>query len=386
MSSGPNDWGVAMSAWITKRMSRGVWVYKAQIRTPGGGTRSKTFRRKLDAERWIRDQKTATDRGDWVDPKLGKTTFAEWAPRWVEGRAHLRPSTLAAADSLMRVHILPHFGPLPLASVTPADVAAFVSELRGKGLSASTVRQAYLCARGVFASAVNNELISRTPCRGVKLPKGEAKELRILTPDEVAELAARVDPRYRVMVFVGAFAGLRWGEAAALTANTVDLLHGALTVSRTISDVRGVVTLAEPKTKMSRRRVALPAVLVNELATHLAESPANEAGLLFPAPAGGLMDRDNFRHRVWGPAVKAAGLHGLRFHDLRHSHAAMLIAQGEHPKVIQSRLGHASITVTLDTYGHLFDGLDEGAAERLNGQLASYLHPEPSAEVVELPH
>ena len=114
------------------------------------------------------------------------------------------------------------------------------------------------------------------------------------------------------------------------------------------------------------RQVALPKFLGEELARHLSEWPPAADGFLFAAPEGGPVRRTNFRRRTWLAAVRASVGEPLRFHDLRHTHAAMLIAQGEHPKVIQLRLGHSSIQVTLDTYGRLFAGLDEAAAERLD--------------------
>jgi len=112
--------------------------------------------------------------------------------------------------------------------------------------------------------------------------------------------------------------------------------------------------------------VALPKFLSEELARHISQWPPAADGFLFTAPEGGPVRRTNFRRRTWLPAVEASVGQPLRVHDLRHTHAAILIAQGEHPKVIQLRLGHSSIQVTLDTYGHLFEGLDEAAAERLD--------------------
>jgi integrase len=129
--------------------------------------------------------------------------------------------------------------------------------------------------------------------------------------------------------------------------------------------VRGEFALKSPKSNASRRSVSVPSFVVDELAQHIAQH-ADGSGLVFSAPSGGPIRRTNFRRRVWLPAVRASVGEPCTFHDPRHTHAAPLIAQGEHPKVIQERLGHASIKTTLDTYGHLFDGLDEAAAERLD--------------------
>jgi integrase len=135
--------------------------------------------------------------------------------------------------------------------------------------------------------------------------------------------------------------------------------------------------------------VSLPGFLCDALAEHIARYPA-ASGFVFTSAEGGLIRWTNFRRRVWQPAVAASVGEPCRFHDLRHSHAALLIAQGEHPKVIQGRLGHASIGTTLDTYGHLFEGLDEAAADRLEdayrrSDVVRMWSPGP-AEVIPLPH
>ena len=358
--------------WIV-RTPNNRW--KARYRLPGGGTRSRTWDRKVDAERWLRGELSLRDRGDWVDPKLGRTVFEDWAPRWEAGRVHLRESTRAAAESLMRRHVLPYFGSAPVGAITPTDVQAFVSRLVGLGLAPSTIRQAYLIVAGVLRSAAESGLISRSPCRRVQLPQRRQRELRLLTPTEITRLGECIDSEYRSMVLIAAYAGLRWGEVAALRVSRLDFMRRSLTVEETLSDVKGVVRFTKPKSKASRRHVALPRFLAKDLANHLNTFSASIDNLLFSAPEGGPLRRTNFRRRVWLPAVATAGLSGVRFHDLRHTHAALLIAQGEHPKVIQGRLGHASITVTLDTYGHLFEGLDEAAADRLDDLVAPPARP-----------
>ena len=167
------------------------------------------------------------------------------------------------------------------------------------------------------------------------------------------------------MVLTAAYTGLRPGETAGLRIESVDLLRRSIIVSGTISEVRGKVHFGPPKTKRSARTVAISRSLAQEIGTHIGHY-ASPAGWIFPSPNGQPLRRTNFRRRIWLPAIAAAGFEPLRFHDLRHTHAAVLIAQGEHPKVISERLGHSSITVTLDVYGHLMPGMDEAVAERLD--------------------
>jgi len=163
---------------------------------------------------------------------------------------------------------------------------------------------------------------------------------------------------------------MRWGEVAGLHVEQLDMLSRSVTVTRQLSEVNGRIEVTEPKTKAARRRISLPPFLVDELAAHLHDHPVGDNGLVFTGPTGPPLRRTNFRRRIWIPAVIAAGHPKVTFHDLRHSHVAMLIDQVEHPKLIASRLGHSSVRTVLDVYGHLFDGIDETAAERLGTTVA----------------
>ena len=190
--------------------------------------------------------------------------------------------------------------------------------------------------------------------------------MRFLEPPAVADLAGAIAPRFRALVLTAAYTGCRFGELAGLRQTNLNLLRQALTVVETLTEVKGIVSLSAPKTAAAARQVSLPKSLVEELAQHLARWPTSSGGFVFASANGASIRRTNFRRRFWLPAVRSSVGEPFRFHDLRHTHAAILIAQGEHPKVIQSRLGHSSIQVTLDTYGHLFEGLDQAAAERLD--------------------
>jgi len=352
---------------------RGSGSWQVRYRDPSGVERARNFRRKADAERFLVTVEADKLRGMWADPRLGKITVGEWLPTWQASRVHLRPSTRATSESLLRNHVLPYFGDRRLGSVTPTDVQGFVAHLEEKELAPSTIRQAYLLVAGLFSSAVESDLIVRTPCRAIKLPQMSQTEMRFLTADEVSNIAETIDDHYRALVLTAAYAGCRFGELAGLKTHRLDLLRRSLTVAEALSEVRGQVRLAPPKTAAARRQIALPKFLVDELAAHLAQWPSGADGFVFTAPKGGPLLRRNFRRRTWLPAVRSSVGEPLRVHDLRHTHAAMLIAQGEHPKVIQNRLGHSSIKVTLDTYGHLFEGLDEAAAERLDATFSRTL-------------
>ena len=288
----------------------------------------------------------------------------------------------------MRNHVLPSFADRPLGSVTRTDVQAFVAEVQAKGLAASTVRQCYLLVAGVYSSAVESDLITRSPCRRIHLPKVDQEEMRFLDQDEVSALIDAMDPRYPALIATAAYTGARFGELAALQTSRLDLLGGTLTVTEQLTEVKGRLETRPPKTPASRRQIALPRSLCGIVAEHLTKSPPVN-GYVFYSPNGARLRRTSFRRRFFLPAVRASVGEPLRFHDLRHSHVSMLIAQGEHPKVIQTQLGHSSIRVTLDRYGHLFEGLDEAAAARLDETLAANRADQTRTKrdqtVVELP-
>jgi len=356
--------------------------WQVRYRDPSGRERARNFRGKSDAEKFLVTIEADKLRGTWTDPRLGRITVAEWVPTWEASRVHLRPSTRASSESLLRNHVLPYFGELRIGSVIPTQIQGFVAHLESEGLAASTIRQVYLLVAGIFASALESDLIARTPCRGIKLPRRSQREMRFLDADEVAKLADVIDDRFRALVLTAA--ECRFGELTGLRLHRLDLLRRNLTVAETLTDVKGHVRLAAPKTAAARRQIALPRFLCDELARHLAEWPTERDGFVFEAPEGGPLRRTNFRRRSWLPAVRASVGEPLRFHDMRHSHAAMLIAEGEHPKVIQARLGHSSIQVTLDTYGHLFEGLDEAAADRLDAAYARTVESERPAAATDV--
>ena len=292
-------------------------------------------------------------------------------------RLHTRASTRARDRSVLDSLVLPTFSGFELRRITPADIQGWVSKLVGAGYAAETVHKAHALLGMILTAAVDSDLLARAPARGVKLPRIERREMRFLTPSELSGLLEAVPGRYRPLVKTAAYTGLRFGELAGLRPRDVEPLRKTITVRRGLVEVSGLLHVEEPKTPAAWRTVAIPAWLGTELAFHLR---GQDRVYVFTAPRGGPLRRSVFRSRVWVPATVRADLTGVRFHDLRHTHAAWLVEAGEHPKVIKARLGHASISTTLDRYGHLMDGLDEAAAEALPRLPA----PSPRPEVVEL--
>jgi integrase len=332
--------------------------WEARYRSPEGRQHSKVFRTKREADRFLARVDTAIQRGDWRDPQLAKVPFSEYTDAWLGSTKHLRPGTQANVESRLRRHILPAFGHHPIGAIQPAMVRSWVAELTESGLSASTVNATYRTFARIMGVAEVDSLITRSPCIGIALAKETShQEMHFLDPPEVTRLAASVDERYKALIYSAAYTGLRWGELAALRLERVNFLRGTINVVESLSEVNGHVRIGPTKTG-AHRAVSLPRFLVEMLSEQVRLYPSS-TGLLFTSAEGTPLRR-NFYRRHFKPAVAAARLpEDLRFHDLRHTCAAMLIAQGAHPKEIQERLGHSTIRLTFDRYGHLFPSLDD---------------------------
>lgn len=338
-------------------------TFMVMWRELSGKQRSRSFKKRIDAERFKTKIEHDLLVGTYTDPRLGHIPFSEWCRRWNESRLNLKASTRQRDESLLSHHVLPRFGETSLASIRPSDIRAWVADL-STHLSPATTRKCYSLLAAALTQAVDDGLLTRSPCRGIALPRLERSEHVYLTKEQIDLLAGTVPERYRCLILTAAYTGLRWGEVTALRPGDLELLRRRIVVRRNVTRDRGRLLVSTPKTRSSNRSVSIPPSLVSALAEHLARF-GSSSDLVFSSPEGDLLRPSNFRRRVLAPAAYAIGLDGLTFHDFRHTHVALLVALGEHPKAIQQRLGHASIRTTLDTYGHLFDGLDDGTADRL---------------------
>jgi integrase len=321
-------------------------AYRARYIDPTGRERSRSFSRKVDAERFLTTVESGKLQGTWTDPARGKVTFAAWLETWWTTATDLRPSTRARDRSYFNSLILPQFGAMPLAAITQPAVQAWVGHLIARGLAAETVVKAYQLLGRTMTAAVNADMLARSPCRAVRLPKIERQEMRFLTPTEVAHLADAVGPRYRALVLLGAYGGLRIGELAGLRRGRINLLRGTVDVAEIVVEVKGKLFVGPPKTRAGRRTIGLPRAVVEELATHMGSLGAADAHV-FTSDKGGILRTSNFRTKVWLPSVHAAELAPLRPHDLRHTAVALWIAAGANPKEVSVRAGHTSVSFTL---------------------------------------
>ncbi|MPZ60496.1 MAG: tyrosine-type recombinase/integrase [Propionibacteriales bacterium] len=366
--------------------------WRARYRGPDGRERSKSFGKKIEAERWLARQETLMASGDWTDPALGRVPFGSYAQDWLNGRSDLKPKTRFQYQYMLDRYVVPTWGNVQLAKITFEGVSRWVTQLVESGTGPSAVRQSVFVLSAALDHAVRARRIRANPARGIGLPKAPRRDYVILSHGQVRQLAAEADglrteetkgqSRDGLVITFLAYTGLRWGEMIALRARDIDLNRRRVDVRRAFSDVGGRLDLGMPKSSRSLRTVPLPAFLAAALREHLEGKDAT--ALVFTTPSGTPLRQANWRRTVFVPACERAKVpEGFRMHDLRHTAASLMIQAGYPPKGIQEILGHASITTTLDLYGHLFPGdldrwvdqLDAAAEQSRTQSRAAKLRP-----------
>ena len=360
-------------ASIEKRVRNGDTTWRAHYRTPAGAQRNKSFARKLDAERFLASVENAKLTGTYVDPALAQVTVGEWADRWLAGQAHLKPSTHSRYAGILRSHVVPRWGRVRLGGVSHADVQSWITGL-ASDLSPASVQKVHRVLSLILDLAVKDGRLVRNVATGVNLPRVGKPEHHYLTHEQVEDLAhecgnpsdpskhaaydTRTNQTYLLVVLFLAYTGVRFGEMAALRVNRVDLDRCRAEIVASVTPVQGHGLVWGTPKNHQRREVPIPRFLVAELRTYLADKARDD--LVFPGIRRGSPLRVSTFRTSFDQAARAIGLPGLHPHQLRHTAASLAIAAGADVKVVQQMLGHASATMTLDTYGHLFeDRLDE---------------------------
>lgn len=366
---------------LRKRNTNGGDVrWDVRYRDPNRVYRTKTFRRKSDALKFVGAVETDLDRGDWVNPDLGRETFGHWAEQWIATTYYLKPKTQEGYRSVLNCHLLPRLGNTPVSRIDLPMVSSLLSEFGRNGAGAGTVGNIRGVLNLVLEQARRSGAIRTNPVADTKPPRKPPQEMVFLTAGEIAAIAEEAThppirrgggehrrqsfPERGLLIRCAGFTGLRAGEIAALRVSALDFDSMQVRVLSSASEAYGGLQVGPPK-NWRRRSVPLPGGLAEELAAHVAD--ANPSDLVFTSSRGTPVRQSNFHARHFKPAALRVGVDPrIRFHDLRHSYAAMLIAQGAHPRAIMERLGHSTIQVTLDTYGHLFPELEASITDGLD--------------------
>lgn len=348
--------------------------YRVRYRTPQGKqTDKRGFTTKASAEAFAAEVEVSKMRGAYIAPSAGRITIDELYEQWLDEQVHLKPTSLERYEQTWNNQVRPEWSRVQVADVDTADIQSWIAKLVRRKLSASTVRKAHHLLSMILDVAVRDRCIPINPAVGVSLPRLRRSEPTFLTAGQVATLADNAGTG-RLAVLVLGFTGLRWGEMAALRVKRWDSDRRRLTIAESVSEINGVLTWGTPKTHAARS-VPVPGFLATQL--DKAAKGKGPDDLLFPARGGGVMRNKNARRDWFDPAVLATfppveepkdgenPVPSLEVtpHDLRHSAASIAIRAGANVKAVQRMLGHASASMTLDIYGHLFeDDLDDVAS------------------------
>jgi integrase len=360
--------------------------WRARYRDDSGREHARHFGRKVDAQRWLDEVTASMVTGAYVDPKAGRVTFAEyfagWARRQVWESGTDRAVRLAAGSAT--------FADMPLAALRRSHVERWVKAMqtaprgdgRPPGLAAGTIRTRVNNVRAVLRAAVRDRVIASDPSDGIALPRVRRAEVAMALPSaaDVRALLGVAPGEWRAFVALCAFAGLRLGEAAALQVGDIDFLRRTLTVTRQVQRANGGKVEIRPPKYGSERTVYLADGLVTILAAHVAaHCPGADPGRWLFAPGADVPPHQNTVGYWWRKARTSAGCGAVRLHDLRHFYASGLIAAGCDVVTVQRALGHASATVTLNTYAHLWPTAEDRTRAAAASMLAETLNPADSA-------
>ena len=303
----------------------------------------------------------------------GRTTLAEYLQRWLQeyAKPNLSPRGYERYESLARVHLIPRLGNIPLVQLTSEQLQKHYTLKASEGLSPRSIRYHHVVLHKALETAVKWGLLARNVSDGVDLPHARQTEMQTWDEYEVTRfLEAARDTRYYALFHTALFTGMRRSELLALQWRDIDFHQ--ISVNRSLHQLRdGSYVFTQPKSVKSRRTIALSPSSVLTLSEHKEEQAGIRAMLGLPmrdddlvfATHDGKPLRPNTVSRAWTALAAHAGLKVIRLHDARHTHASLMLKQGVHPKIVQERLGHSSIQVTLDTYSHVAPGLQEAAAE-----------------------
>lgn len=347
--------------------------YQARYLGPDGILRpaDRTFATLTDADRWLMRKRIEIEEGRWLDPAEGRTTVRDWSARWLAAVApQLKHKTQATYRSLINSRINPALGDRELLSLRPIMITEWVAAMRNEGLSASRIRQAYRVLSQIMASAVDNDLIPQTPCRGVRLPRMPQTEPHIVTPLEASRIVRSAERPHDLLIALLAFAGLRVGEAFALRRSDVDVAGGFLLVDENLAEANGTLVFDTPKSHQ-KRLLRLAPSLVKRLAAYLEELPGGEDALLFTTAAGKPLRYNQWRKAYFDPAVSAAGLTDVTPHDLRASHGTW-VADRYGIMTAARRLGHSNASVTTRHYARPVTGRDDQVAQASDAWLSGH--------------
>jgi integrase len=334
---------------------------------------------KREAETRLRELLHSLETGVYVKPS--KITLAEFLERWLSdyARPNLSPRGFERYAGIVRQHLIPDMGGLALIQLRPEHIQQHYTAKLNNGLSARTVQYHHAVLHKALQTAVKWGLVGRNVADGVDVPRAQHNDMQTWDEDDIQRfLSTAAGKLYYELFYLAIFTGMRRGELLALRWSDIDFVFSQISVNRALHQLKdNSYIFTQPKSEKSRRTIALPpsASLMlkkyrenQSLERALIGKPLIDNDLVF-SQYDGKPIRPNTVTRAWTLLAARAGVKVIRLHDARHTHASLLLKQGVHPKIVQERLGHSSISMTLDTYSHVAPGLQQAAAERFDDLL-----------------
>jgi integrase len=355
-----------------RKLADGKW--QARWRDENGVQRAQRFRTRAEAQDHLVTVQADKRRG--LTTRDAAMTVAELADAWLNSAMNLSSGSRMTYRRDLDRYIFPRFGSVQIGKVTALAIEQWIKGELDR-LAPSSVHRHYRTLRTMFGFAVKRELLIKNPCAAVTAPRVPRTDMRIFTVEQIEAIADVIAPRYRCFVLLAAYGGLRLSELVGL--RRMDVNGNQVTVAGQLLLVEGKWERTAAKTIAGHRTITVSTTVAEELAVHLDTYTGPEPDDLVFTNQQGRPVGPSFRQNVWAPACAKVGLgsrtiknhkpafSGIpRFHDLRHTAASLAIAAGAHPKTIQQRLGHSSIVVTMDRYGHLMAGVDQQLADDLD--------------------
>lgn len=347
-----------------------AWV--ARYRSPSGAEHSRSFERKVDAERYLHDQETAKTHGDWIDPSVGMISLSDHHATWRSKVAWLSPTTLDKYDRAWRLDVAPALARTPLARITRADVRGMANKAETR--SAWQAAEALKLIRHLLNVAMDEELIARNVAARLPLPETTRQSITVLMPEQLARAAEELPERFRALALLGGYSGLRWSELVAVRRDDIDLEARKVKVDERLTEIGGGGAWAwgAPKTSGSTRTVDLPSLVVKPLAAHLLRFPPLDMtddprleGLVFYLESGSPVRRHVFR-KEWRRACDRAQVPTIRLEWLRHTGASLAYAASHDLKAVANRLGHSSTRMLDSTYLAVYEDAGRDLADAID--------------------
>lgn len=350
----------------------GLWTAAVTVH---GKRLSKYFHSRGECREWVQETLSQIEQG--MSFASAQLSFSEYLDQWLGSiKSTVRPKTLQQYTQIVRDHIIPKLGRTKLKDIHPLQIQALYKEKMSEGTSARTVILVHAVIHRAMGMALKWGLIGRNPVDAVTRPKIQHKEMQTLTDDQVrAFLSCAKGTRFEALFWLAISTGMRQGEILGLKWSDLDWNTKKLHIQRQVQRITGEgFVFTEPKSSAGRRVIVLSTLTIEKLLNHLdlqqnakikAGSNWVEKDLIFPSSIGSPQDQKNL-DRIFKETLVKAGIPKIRFHDLRHTAATLMLQEGIHPKVVQERLGHSDISMTLNVYSHVLPSMQEDAAEKLD--------------------